>query len=190
MAYGNAPKKSRLQKIKEILPFGKAPTEIQAQWQRLHKEAGLIPVLNQTDTETRRQELKTLLTDGEASVFDIDKQKALVKKVYALFFSAGSPWYRGLDNRELAEKVSFFLENYTQIGDLDCFTRILFEEAMMLLNLSWQTLDVTNTPMVIIESRPFLAPEGKTGPQTELDTSGLDSVQDELTRLREKVDKQ
>jgi hypothetical protein len=154
-------------------------------WDRLHKEAGFIPILNVTDTEARRQEVKTILDKSRDALFDIEKQKSVCKDVYSLFFSAGNPWYRGLDNRELAKKVAYFLENYTVLGDMDEFIPDLFEESMQLLSLSWQALDVTHTPVYIIESRPLISPS-KGSPDTVFDDMvGLHDSLEELKKKQE-----
>ena len=160
----------------------------QSTFDRLHKEAGFIPLLNMTDTESRRQEIRTLLSDAETAVLDPQKQKEVTQKVYALFFSAGNPWYRGLDNRELAKKVVCFLENVVDVGHLDAFIRDLFEEAMQLLSLSWQALDVTNTPWYIVETKPVvIAGKGSGSPDSETDPAGLAIMQQEVERLKEQM---
>lgn len=150
-------KRSMRQKVAETI-F--RPQRTEQAFERLHREAGFIPIFNIDDTEARRQEIQKTLDKSKEALFDVERQKEIAKETYALFFSAGSPWYRGLDNRELAEKVAFFLQNYTEVGNMDEFIPDLFEESMQLLNLSWQALDVTNTPTYIIESRPLIAPEG------------------------------
>jgi len=120
------------------------------------RDAGFIPIFNVDDLEARRQEIKDSLDEAEIAKFEPDKQRGVVVKTFKLFFSAGNPWYRGLDNRELASKVSDFLAQYTDLGYMDEFIPDLFEESMHLLSLSWQALDVTNTPPYIIESRPII----------------------------------
>jgi len=144
------PKKGLRQKAAEALY---KPPRIQEGFQRLRKEAGFIPLFNIEDVEARRQEIKTILEESKLSLFDPTKQKEIVQRTYALFFSAGNPWYRGLDNRELAEKVADFLENYTEVGSMEEFIPDLLEESMQLLSLSWQALDVTKTPTYIVESQ-------------------------------------
>lgn len=144
-------KKGWRQKISETIY---RPKRIEQSWNRLHREAGFIPIYNLNDTESRRLEIQQILNEKEAALFDPTKQRDIAKRTYALFFSAGNPWYRGLDNRELAEKVTCFLDNYTDCGHMDEFIPDLFEEAIQLLSLSWQALDVTNTPPYIIEAPP------------------------------------
>lgn len=156
---------------------------------RLHKEAGFIPMLNMRDTETRLAYLKDILEKDDYSVFDPKKQAELVQQVYGTFFLAGSAWVRGLDNRELSQKVAFFLENYIEVGYMEEFVPDLFEEAMHLLHLSFQEIDVTNTPFYIVESRPVIFPKGGNYPSDQIDESGQREMQAELEELRKKRDK-
>jgi hypothetical protein len=151
MAMSQPQKKGWRQKVSETIY---RPQRIEQGWNRLHREAGFIPIYNLNDTESRRAEIKTVLEESKDALFDREKQREIAKKTYAIFFSAGNPWYRGLDNRELADKVRCFLENYTEVGDMEEFIPDLFEESMQLLSLSWQALDVTNTPPYIIEAPP------------------------------------
>jgi len=147
-------------KIRKKLADKISPTTpVQEAWNRMHKEAGFIPIFNKTDLENRRAEIKTILKDIETKIFEPDKggyavQKDVVQKCFKMFWSEGDAWYRGLDNRELSEKVACFLANCTDAGYLAPFMPDLFEEAMILLHFSFQALDVTNTPPYIIESKP------------------------------------
>lgn len=165
----------------------------QETWERLHKEGGLIPLLNMTDTEARIKHLKSVMEAEDFSVFDPKKQKGFVKKVYATFFVAGDAWYRGLDNRELAQKVVDFLANYSEAGYMDEFIPDLFEEALQLISLSFQGMDVTHTPFVIIESRPVIM-AGKGGqPEGVEDAGGIMMMKqriEELEAIVAKRDKQ
>jgi hypothetical protein len=198
-------KKSLRERLKETVAPWSRPERTEQMYDRLTKSAGMIPLLNVDDTDSRRQEIKHILKEAEDIFFEplgveekedpelLKKQrevvKASAKALFGLFFHAGNPWYRGLDDRELAEKVSCFLANYTEVGYMDEFVPDLFEEALQLLSLSWKALDVTNTPMYIIESRPVIIPKFSQGPNTEVDTSGFDALTQEVDRLREKVDK-
>lgn len=158
----------------------------QSTFDRLHIEAGFIPLLNMTDTESRRQEIRTLLSEGKTdeTLLSPKKQKKLTSKVASLFFTAGDPWYRGLDNRELAQKVVCFLENITDVGHLDAFIKDLFEEAMQLLSLSWQALDVTNTPWYVVESRPVvMAGKGAGSPEARTDDGGVLMMKQRIEEL-------
>lgn len=149
--------------------FSRTP-RLQETFDRMHKVGGFIPIFNVDDTEARRAELRLVLSDIEKEFLDIkpsDKdfaekvklyKKHTVNKVFALFFCAGSPWYRGLDDRELAGKVQAFLELWNYIGDHDAFVDDMFMCAMQLLNLSWKALDVTNTPPYLIETKTTVMP--------------------------------
>ncbi len=138
------------------------PRRTQEAFDRMRQDAGFIPIFNVDDLEARRLEIRKILDEIKVKVFDPDAsgmiQREIVQKTFALFFSEGDPWYRGIDNRELAEKVSLFLANCTDCGYLDPFLPDLFEEAIQLLHLSYTAIDVTVTPPYIIESRPILAP--------------------------------
>lgn len=168
---------------------------IQEGWDRLHKEAGFIPILNITDLEARRKEIKVILADIETKIFSSDKdgmavKKEVVQKVFKMFWGEGDAWYRGLDNRELSEKVACFLENCVDCGYMDSFMPDLFEEAMVLLHFSFQELDVTHTPVYIIESRPVVFPQkGGAGmtPETETDAMGQLEMQNYIRELEGKL---
>jgi hypothetical protein len=138
------------------------PNRAREAFDRMRQDAGFIPIFNVDDLEARRQEIRKILDEVKTRVFDPDAsgtvQREIVQKTFALFFSEGDPWYRGIDNRELSEKVSLFLANCTDCGYLDPFLSDLFEEAIQLLHLSYTATDVTVTPPYIIESRPILAP--------------------------------
>ena len=172
-----------------------APKEPRGQevWERLHKEAGFIPILNATDVELRLAEIKEWLKgkDGQEPEFDVwsttDKLK-VARKVFMLFFIAGDAWARGLDNRELAGKISDYLELYTDVGYMEEFAPDLFECSMHLLSLCWQEMDVTHTPFYIIESKPIISP-AKFAPSTELDDTGLLDMEQRVNAMQEKLDK-
>lgn len=181
-------KKGIVQKFKDKI-WSRTP-RAQSTFDRLHKEAGFIPLLNMTDTESRRGEIKVLLGEAKDAILDPDKKKAVTNKVFSLFFTAGDPWYRGLDNRELAKKVVCFLENVTDVGHLDAFIPDLFEEAMQLLSLSWQALDVTNTPWYIIETKPIVM-AGKAGsPEARSDDAGMLMMKQHIAELEAQIKEQ
>lgn len=168
---------------------------IQEGWDRLHKEAGFIPILNITDLEARRKEVKAILAEIETKIFESDKdgmavKKEVVQKVFKMFWGEGDAWYRGLDNRELSEKVACFLENCVDCGYMDSFMPDLFEEAMVLLHFSFQEVDVSHTPVYIIESRPVVFPQKGAGgmtPETETDAMGQLEMQNYIRELEGKL---
>lgn len=161
-------------------------------WERLHKEAGFIPILNATDVELRLGDIRKQLmgSDGNTpiDIFSVQDKMKVAKQVFALFFVAGDTWARGLDNRELAHKISDYLELYTDVGYMEEFAPDLFECSMHLLSLCWQELDVTHTPFYIIESKPIISP-AKFAPQTELDTTGLEMMTQRLRELEEELER-
>jgi hypothetical protein len=117
----------------------------------LREVAGMRPLFNIRDLEQRRQEIRSILEEVEGKTLTFNLQKSVVNKTFRLFFQSGSPWYRGLDNRELAQKVVCFLEMYNDVGDIKSFTPDLFACSMQLLHLSFKELDVTNTPAYVIQ---------------------------------------
>jgi len=173
-------------------------TEVEQAWDRMHKEGGFIPIFNKTDLETRRTEIKSILADIENKIFEpatdgYAVEKEVVQKTFKMFWSEGDAWYRGLDNRELSEKVACFLANCTDCGYLAPFMPDLFEEAMVLLHFSFQALDVTNTPPYIIESRPVVfPPKGGAGmtPEAELDAMGQLEQKNYIRELEAKLQAQ
>lgn len=140
------------------------PERMREVFHRMKQDAGFIPIFNVDDLEARREQIRKILTDLRDDIFDPVKgptaTKAVVQKTFTLFFCEGNMWYRGLDNRELAEKVKEFLEQCQDIGYMVEYHPDLFTEAMFLLNLSFQAIDVTNTPPYIIESRPVVTAVG------------------------------
>ena len=171
-------------------------TAVQEAWNRMHKEAGFIPIFNKTDLEGRREEIKGIMADIETKIFDPDQDGVAVKtevvqKTFKMFWSEGDAWYRGLDNRELSEKVACFLANCTDCGYMTEFMPDLFEEAMVLLHFSFQALDVTNTPPYIIESKPVVFAgkgAGGMGPETETDAMGQLEMRNRIRELEEQLE--
>lgn len=167
------PKPSLFQRIKSRIR--KSP-RVEHGFNRMSKEAGFIPLYNIDDTEARRGELQLIwdaIQEERNDLFDPDHVDLLTpekvrefkrrcnNRVFALFMSVGSPWYRGLDDRELARKVKAFLELWNRVGDHESFVDDVFMCAMQLVNLSWKALDVTNTPPYIIETKTIIQPESK-----------------------------
>lgn len=114
------------------------------------------PLFNIRDLEQRRSEISDILEGLAGKTLSLHIQKEVVDKTFRLFFLSGSPWYRGLDNRELSGKVADFLDLYIDIGPLPAFIPDLFMCSMQLLHLSYQALDVTNTPAYVISSTPLV----------------------------------
>jgi len=162
-------KPSRLRRAYNKLT-GKEETRKQTAWGRMHLEGSFIPLQNMGDTEARTLELKSVTNDmqedyrktyetkkGNLRKPSVRQEKAYKKRcnlrVFNLFFRIGSQWYRGLDDRELAKKVKAYLELWNYMGDLEAFTDDLYMCSMQLINLSWKSLDVTQTPLYLIESQ-------------------------------------
>ena len=161
-------KPSRLRRVYDRIT-GKGETRKETAWKRMHREAGLIPLQNMGDVEARTEILKTVTSEiqvdyketfetktGRLRIPNPKQERAYKKRcnlrVFNLFFMIGSPWYRGLDDRELANKVRAYLELWNYIGDLEEFTDDLYMASMQLINLSWKSLDVTPTPFYIVET--------------------------------------
>lgn len=151
------PQPSRFEKLKRI--FGKKPSaRIDDAYGTLREVGVLQPIFNIRDLEQRRTEVGQILEDLEGKTLTLDIQKSTIDKTFRLFFLAGSPWIRGLDNRELSKKVALFLRLYNDVGSLRAFTPDLFMCSIQLLHLSYQALDVTNTPAYVIQSTPIFTP--------------------------------
>jgi hypothetical protein len=193
------PKKRGLrQRVAEAI--WRAP-RVREAFDRLKQDAGFIPIFNVDDVEIRRQQIKQILDKVKTNIFDPEKgDKAkieVIQDTFGLFFCEGDPWYRGLDDRELAEKVPDFLANCMDAGYMIEFWPDLFEESLQLLHLSWKALDVTNTPPFIIESRPIVGTgSGRQTVEGEIDMAGvmalrqdLEEQAQEMERLRAQVDK-
>ncbi len=149
---------SRFGKLKAL--FSKQPVaRIDDAYGVMHEVGGFIPMFNIRDLEQRRSEIENILSSMEGQTLTDIIKKSVVDKTFRLFFLSGSPWYRGLDNRELSGKVATFLWLYNDIGALPAFTSDLFMCSMQLLHLSFQALDVTNTPAYVIHTTPVITPQ-------------------------------
>lgn len=200
-------------KLKEKLGLKKEETRFAEARRLLTEEAGLVNLFNVDDTDKRSADIKETLTNREVMSILFEplklpvpfhmmtpKQRVIhvkmsfvrrtAKKLFALYFYAGNPYYRGLDNRELAEKVAFFLMNYTEVGHLPEFVPDLFEEAMQLLSLSWQEKDVTHTPIYIVESRKpnVVVPNLRQRPDTELDYTGMMQMNQRMQEMEAELE--
>jgi len=124
----------------------------------MQRLGGMIPIYNIRDLEQRRSEIAAILQNFEGKALSDQMEKNVIDQTFRLFMISGSAWVRGLDNRELSGKVSSFLWLYNEWGDSPVFRRTLFMCAMQLLHLSFQAIDVTNTPPYIIQSTPVIVP--------------------------------
>lgn len=94
-----------------------------------------------------------------ADMTDKEKYKSLSlqnKRLHRAFMTIGSPWIRGLDNRELAQKQNDFFELEMMIGHLPAFYPDLKLCTDILIGLSWQAIDVTPETPVLMETRATL----------------------------------
>ena len=168
-------KKGRLQQIREFMAPPKPRDRIADQYGILKEVGGLRYLQNIKDTEQRRTEIISAMTELNNLEFKIieDKQTGAVTinqekqflfnafklaKLFQLYFITGSPWVRGVDNETLSTATAAFIENFEDFGDIAGAFRDLHAEATFLLHLSWQGLDVTNTPAYVISSTPVFTP--------------------------------
>jgi hypothetical protein len=167
-------KKGRLQKIREVIAPPKPSDRIADDFGILKEVAGLRFLQNIKDTEQRRteiieamsklNELEFKIIEGENGAISISQQKQFLfnsyklAKLFQLYFVTGSPWVRGVDNESLSQATAAFIENFEDCGDIPGAFRDLHAEATFLLHLSWQGLDVTNTPAYVISSTPIFTP--------------------------------
>lgn len=170
----NTQSKSRLQKLREAIKPPKPSDRIADDFGILKEVAGLRYLQNIKDTEQRRTEIITAmqeLNDLEFTIIkdakgitSITQEKQFLfnsyklAKLFQLYFITGSPWIRGADNETLSEATAAFIENFEDCGDIPGAFRDLHAEATYLLHLSWQSIDVTNTPAYVISSTPIFTP--------------------------------
>lgn len=144
-------KKGRLQQLREIIKPPDPTKRIDDAWGVMKEVGGFRPLFNVRDLEQRRKEIGDILTDVQEKTSNETMEKDVINKTFKLFFLSGSAWYRGLDNRELTKKVALFLRLHNEVAMLPAFTRDLFMCSMQLLHLSFQALDVSNTPGYVIQ---------------------------------------
>ena len=168
-------KKGTLQKIKEIVSPLKPSERIADDFGILKEVAGLRYLQNIKDTEQRRSEILDVMYDLNNLEFEIVKNakgnidiKNLqqnfnfntykLARLFQLYFTTGSPWVRGIDNSTLSQAAAAFIANFEDFGDIPHAFRDLHAEATYLMHLSWQGIDVTNTPAYVISSTPVFTP--------------------------------
>ena len=156
-------RKSRWQSLREVVKPPDPTQRITDDFGILKEVAGLRYLQNVKDLEQRRSEIIYILDSIEGRTTSKRLERTVVEKTFRLFFTSGSMWFRGLDNRELTTKVSKYLRLYNEVGALQAFTHDLFMCAVMLLHLSFQAIDVTNTPAYMIQTTPFIMQQGRGG---------------------------
>lgn len=121
------------------------------------------------DLHLRIFTLMDILEEIETELADIDgkDQKTIqagafknIRRLFRAFMTVGGPWLRGLDNRELAKKTVAFFELETLIGHLPAFYPDLKFCTQVLINLSWQAIDVTAQTPVLFETKAMIQGQG------------------------------
>jgi hypothetical protein len=100
----------------------------------------------------KQKDSKKIETIRQTTTFQAYK----LARLFELFFATGSPWVRGADNERLSEAVACYIQNYEEFGSIAEALPDLHAESMQLLHLSWQGIDVTNTPGYIIQVTPVM----------------------------------
>lgn len=128
----------------------------------------------------KRQQLDMRLYRLEEILQEIETELAVeeldattfkhIKKLVSAFMTVGSPWFRGLNNRELAHKAVTFYKLESMCGHLPAFYPDLKRCVQVLINLSWQAIDVVAETPVLFETRTVVQPN-----QGGIDLSGSDS---------------
>jgi hypothetical protein len=171
----NQQSKGRFQKLREAIQPPKPSDRIADDFGILKEVAGLRYLQNIKDTEQRRTEIIDIMRElndleftiikNENGATRITQEKQFLfnsyklAKLFQLYFITGSPWVRGADNETLSMATAAFIENFEDVGDIPGAFRDLHAEATYLLHLSWQGIDVTNTPAYVISSTPIFAPQ-------------------------------
>lgn len=180
-------RRNRFQKFTDAIrrPFVNPMDRIEDSYGIMKRVGGFQPLFNIRDLEQRRSEMRDTLSQihdlehgdiierliaSPANSGMLSELKALQPKInyhtkrkavdlaYKMFFEIGSPWYRGLDNPRLSGKVSDFLQLYNEVSNLPAFLPDLYMCAMQLLHVSFNSIDVTNTPGYVMQSTPIIAP--------------------------------
>jgi len=82
-----------------------------------------------------------------------------IRKLFHAFLTIASPWFRGLDNRELADKASKFFRLENMIGHLPSFYPDLKRCTETLIHLGWQAMDVVAETPVLFETKTIVQPQ-------------------------------
>ena len=168
-------KKSRIQQLKDTITHNDPTKRVSDAYGVIKEVGGFQPLFNIRDTEQRRKEMIdimkelndlefNIIKDGKGTT-TINQEKQFLfntyklAKLFQLYFITGSPWVRGADNETLSIATAAFIENFEDVGDIPSAFRDLHAEATYLLHLSWQGIDVTNTPAYVISSTPIFAPQ-------------------------------
>lgn len=168
-------RKGRFQRLREAIRAPKPSDRIADDFGILKEVGGLRYLQNIKDTEQRRTELIatmqelndlefSIIKDESTNRINIKQKKQFLfnayklTKLFQMYFITGSPWIRGVDNETLSKATADFILNFEDFGDIPSAFRDLHAEAINLLHLSWQGLDVTNTPAYVLSSTPVFTP--------------------------------
>jgi len=117
------------------------------------------------------EEIETALTVEPIAEVDFKH----IRKLVNAFMIVGSPWFRGLNNRELAKKaVTFFKLESMIVGQLPAYYPDLKRCVQVLINLSWQALDVVADTPLLFETRTTVQPS-----HGGIDLSGSENAESE-----------
>ena len=164
--------KSLWQKTKERL--GK-PTKQSLTDSERFSRLGYIQYPRRQQLDHRVKDLSSILDSVEADLDEIDRKMmagepippgayAPIKKLFRAFMVMGSPWFRGLDNRELAKKAVAFFRLETLVGHIPSFYPDLKFCTETLINLSWQAVDVIAETPVQFETKVSVLPSSGASP--------------------------
>lgn len=154
------------QRLKVALT-GKHPITSLAETKRFTR-IGLLQYPQTHDRHLRLFYLMNVLEEIEddleamESMTDAQKGKKIamhIKKQYRAFMSMGSPWIRGLSNRELADKQNKFFKLLMMVGHLPSFYPDIKYCGDIILSYSWQAIDVTPQTPVLFETKAIMKEE-------------------------------
>lgn len=158
-------KRGRLQKFRDMFSSKTPSTTIEES--KRFSRLGYLQYPKRHQLDIRLFKLMDILEEIEKDMKDIDKKTLEdlepyayrnIKKLFRAFMTIGAPWFRGLDDRELAKKAVAFFELETMIGHLPAFYPDLKLCTETLINLSWKSLDVTAETPVLFETRTTVVP--------------------------------
>lgn len=112
----------------------------------------LMQILEEIEDDLEEMESMTDAQRGKRIAFHIKKQ-------YRAFMSMGSPWIRGLSNRELADKQNKFFKLLMMAGHLPSFYPDIKYCGDIILSYSWQAIDVTPQGPVLFETKAVMKEE-------------------------------
>lgn len=162
---------------------GRTPETTLQESERFSK-LGYIQYPKSQQLDLRIFTLMEILEEIEKDVVEIEKKRIAgekigpyayrnIKRLFRAFMTIGGPWFRGLDNRELAEKAVTFFKIETAVGHLPAFYPDLRLCTETLINLSWQAIDVTAQTPILMETRTQVLPPKE---RISLDKATVDEI--------------